>query len=140
MRGETSRRSNTMRQEPNPYMGITPPSTQKLNVLGLWVFFLICCSTFSFILYVRLKLTLWYLTISLSSENLSSTLIHSPAHLNGTHFLETFVRKTFDTGIKLHSSKSITTTNHRVWYHLLGESEGENTEEIKQEWDRAWPK
>jgi len=53
-RGDLTR----MRQEPNPYKGMTPPSTQNLKALGLWVFFLICCSTFSFIPNVGLRLTL----------------------------------------------------------------------------------
>jgi len=66
-----------MRTEPT-YKGMTPPSTQKFKALGLWVFFLICCSTFSFLLNVRLRLSLEYLTISPSSESPSSTtLIHS---------------------------------------------------------------
>jgi len=38
-----------MRTEPNPYKGMTSPSTQNLNALSLWVLFLICCSTFSFL-------------------------------------------------------------------------------------------
>ena len=50
-----------MRTEPNPHKGMTPPSTQNLKALGLWVFFLICCSTFSFLLNVGLRLTLGYL-------------------------------------------------------------------------------
>jgi len=67
-----------MRTKPT-YKGMTPPSTQNLKVLGLWVFFLICCSTFSFLPNVGLTLTLEYLTISSSSESYSSTtLIHSP--------------------------------------------------------------
>jgi len=51
-----------MRHEPT-FKGITPPSIQNLKALGLWVFFLICCSTFSFLLNVELRLTLKYLTI-----------------------------------------------------------------------------
>jgi len=107
-----------MRQEPT-YKGMTPPSTQNLKALGLWVFFLICCSTFSFLLNVGLRLRLGYLTISPSSESLSSRLVHSPSrrsisntstsqmtpsvvpsftYLNGTCLPETSVRKTFDTG------------------------------------------
>jgi len=42
---------------------IRPPSTQNLKTLCLWVFFLICCSTVSFLLNVRLRLSLEYLTI-----------------------------------------------------------------------------
>ena len=61
--GETLGRSTKMRTEPT-YKGITPPSTQNLKALGLWVFFLICCSTFSLLPNVRLILTLEYLTIS----------------------------------------------------------------------------
>jgi len=37
-----------MRTEPT-YKRMTPPSTQNLKALGLWVFFLIYCSTFSFV-------------------------------------------------------------------------------------------
>jgi len=59
-----------MRTEPT-YKGMTPPSTQNLKALGLWVFFLICCSTFSFLRNVGLKLTLRYLTnLSLKWESL----------------------------------------------------------------------
>jgi len=49
---------------------MTPPSTQNLKALGLRVFFLICSSTFSFLPNVGLRLTLEYLTISLSSVSL----------------------------------------------------------------------
>ena len=64
----------------NLYKGMMSPSTQNLlKTLDLWVLFLICCSTFSFILNVGLRLTLEYLTISFSSESLSSILIHSPS-------------------------------------------------------------
>jgi len=67
-----------MRHEPT-YKGMTPPSIQNLKALGLRVFFLIYCSTFSFLSNVELRLTLEYLTISPSSESHSSTtLIHSP--------------------------------------------------------------
>jgi len=58
---------------------MTPPPILNLKALGLWVFFLICCSTFSFLLNVGLRLTLEYLTISLSSESPSFTLIYSPS-------------------------------------------------------------
>jgi len=51
-----------MRQELDPHKGMKPPATQNLKALGLWVFFLICCSTFSFLLNVGLRFTLGYLT------------------------------------------------------------------------------
>jgi len=41
---------------------MTPPSIQNLKAVGLWVFFLIYCSTFSFLFNVGLRLTLRYLT------------------------------------------------------------------------------
>ena len=99
---------------------MTPHSTQSLKALGLWVFFLIYCSTFSFLPNVELRVTLEYLTISPSSESLSSTLIHFPSsgsilkpeyithdpslvpsftHLYETHVPEISIRKTFDTGL-----------------------------------------
>ena len=105
-----------MRHEPT-YKGMTPPLTQNLKTLGLWVFFLICCSTFSFLPDVGLRFTLEYLTITPSSEGPSSTLKHSPSsgsilkpeyiihdpslvppftHLYGTRLPETSIRKTFD--------------------------------------------
>jgi len=46
---------------------MTPPSIQNLKAIGLWVFFLICCSTFSF--NVGLRLTLGYLTLSLMKNS-----------------------------------------------------------------------
>ena len=58
-------------EQDQTYKGMTPPSIQNLKALGLWVFFLICCSTFSFLSNVGLRLTLGYLTISPSSESLS---------------------------------------------------------------------
>jgi len=61
------------------YKGMTPPSTQNLKALGLCVFFLICCSIFSFLPNLGLRLTLEYLKISPSSESFSSTLIHFPS-------------------------------------------------------------
>jgi len=36
---ETPERSQTMRTEPKSYKEMTPPSTQNLKALGLWVFF-----------------------------------------------------------------------------------------------------
>jgi len=97
---------------------MTPPSTQNLKALGLRVFFFICCSTFSFLLNVGLRLTLEYLSISPSSMSPSSTLIHSPlsrsilkpeyithdpslvpsfTHLYGTRLPQITISKTFDT-------------------------------------------
>ena len=75
--GETPGRSYNNENWVNPYKRMTPPSTQNLKALGLWVFFLICCSAFSFLPNVGLRLTLEYLTISPSSVRPSSTLIHS---------------------------------------------------------------
>jgi len=129
---------------------MTPPSTQNLQALGLWVFFLICCSTFSFLPNVRLKLTLEYLTISPSSESPSSTLIHSPSsgsifkpeyiihdpllvppftHLYGTRLPEISIRRLSIQGQTVLAQAA----NQRLLYHLLGEFEGENTKEISQE-------
>jgi len=64
IRGETLERSHKNQIRVNPYKRMTPPSTQNLKTLGLRVFFLICCSTFSFLPNVGLRLTLEYLTIS----------------------------------------------------------------------------
>ena len=66
---EKPERSHKNENWPKPYKGTTPPLTQNLKTLGLWVFFLICCSTFSFIPNMGLRLTLEYLTISPSSES-----------------------------------------------------------------------
>jgi len=68
-----------MRTGPNTHKGMTPLSTQNLKTLCLWVFFFICCLTFSFLPNVGLRLTLEYPTISPSSESLSSILMHSPS-------------------------------------------------------------
>jgi len=43
---------------------MTPPLTQNLKAVGLWVFFLIYSLTFSFLFNVGLRLTLGYPTIS----------------------------------------------------------------------------
>jgi len=133
-----------MRQEHDPYKRMTPPSTQNLKV---------CCLTFSFLLYVGLRLTLEYLTISplkweslfhiglslkweslfhigtipLERKHFQTRVPHSQTTLtytvintlNGTRLPETSVRRTFNTRIKLYSSKSVTAINHQLWYHLL---------------------
>jgi len=135
------------------YKGMIPPSTQNLKALGLQVFIFICCSTFSFLPNVGLRLTLEYLTISLSSESHSSTtLIHSPSSGSNSqtrvHYswpltciaVHTLIR---DTLAWNHHQKDFRyrgqtvlayAANHRLWYHLLGESE-EETGEISQEWE-----
>jgi len=119
---------------------LTLPSIQNLKIMSLWVFFLRCCSTFSLLFYVRLILMIGFLTTSLSNESLiytstspSSRSIFKHEHLtnnrylychsyNGTRLPETSIRKTFNIGIKLYSSKSVTATNHQLWYHLLSKS------------------
>jgi len=45
------------RNGPNIHKGMTPPLTQNLKAVGLWVFFFIYCLTFSFLFNVRLRLT-----------------------------------------------------------------------------------
>jgi len=45
------------------YKGLTPLITQNLKTMGLWVFILIWCSTFSFLLNVGRRLTLGFPTI-----------------------------------------------------------------------------
>ena len=47
--------------------------------MGLWVFILIQGYTFSFLANVGLRLTLGFLTISLSRVSPSTTLVHSPS-------------------------------------------------------------
>ena len=59
--GGNTGRSQTMRHE-STYKGMTPSSIQNFKTLGLWILFIICCSTFSFIPNVGLRLTLEYLT------------------------------------------------------------------------------
>jgi len=51
-----------MKTKLNLYKGMRSPSTQNCKTLGLWVFFLICYSTFSILLNVGLRLTLGYPT------------------------------------------------------------------------------
>jgi len=64
-----------MKVKPDPHKRMTPPSTQNHKTLGLWVFFFICSSTFSFLLNLRLRLTLEYLTIvgKIEGENTRET-------------------------------------------------------------------
>jgi len=52
------------------HKGMTPPLTQNLKAIGLWVIFFIYCLTFLFLFNVGLRLTLGFLTISPSSESL----------------------------------------------------------------------
>jgi len=77
--GEIPGRSHKNVTRANPYKVMTPPSPQNLKALGLWVFFLICCSTISFLLNVELRLTLGYLQSPLQLR-VPSTLVHSPSN------------------------------------------------------------
>ena len=118
----------TIRIESNLYKRMTPPSIQNLKALGLWVFFLICCLTFSFLLNVGHRLTLEYLTISPSSESPSSTLIHFPSSgskrlLTCTAF-HTLIRDTLAWNLhqKNFRYRVTQTVNQRLWYHLFTEN------------------
>jgi len=62
-RGQNRGDLTRMRTEPNPHKTMTPHSIQNLKTLGLWIFFLIRCSNFSFLLNVRLGLTFEYLSL-----------------------------------------------------------------------------
>jgi len=62
IQGKTSRRSHKNENKSPTHKGMTPPPTQNLTALDLWVFFLVCCLTFSFLPNVGLRLTLEYLT------------------------------------------------------------------------------
>jgi len=128
------------------YKGMTSPSTQNLKASDLRVFFLICCSIFSFLPNVGLRLALEYLTISPSSVSPSSTiLIHSPSNgsiLNMNTLLITpylYCRSHTYTGhacLKSPSGRLLIqgqtvlaqAANQRLWYQLLGESEGKTGE------------
>jgi len=48
----------------------------------------------------------------------SKAILLKYRHHYGTHLPENLVRKTFNTGIKLHSSEPVTKTNHQLWYHI----------------------
>jgi len=95
-----------MRTERNPHKEMTPPSTKNLKALGLWVFFLICCSKISFLTNMGLRLTHEYLTISLRVPHLywytppraeanDPLLVLSFTHLNRTRLLETHRQEDF---------------------------------------------
>ena len=135
-RGDLTR----MRTKPT-YKGMTQPSTKNLKALGLWVFFHIYCSTFSFLRNVGLILTLEYLTISPSSKSPSSTLIYPPRAetisnlstlLTTPHLYHRLHTYTGHACLKPPSGRlsiqgqTVFTkaANQRLWYHLLGESEG----------------
>jgi len=111
-----------------PYKQMTPPSIKNLNTLGSWVFFLICCLTFSFLHNVRLALK--YLTIPLSSESLSSTLIHSPSSGNKRLLTCTLIRDKLAWNLSIRKTFDIGSPKLQIWlwYHLLGESEKKTLE------------
>lgn len=58
-----------MKPELNPYKGLISLPTQNLKTMNLWVFYFIWCSTFSYILNVRLRLIFGFLIISSSKVN-----------------------------------------------------------------------
>jgi len=112
-----------------------------------------------FLLNVWPKLTLRHLTIFASSESSFFTLVHFSSggsifkheylthkrpslvlpftHLSETCLPETFVRKTFNRGIKLYSYEPITTTNHIDSDTTCWKNPNEkNIENIKQKWDK----
>ena len=53
-------RQTIMRTRVNTHKGMTLPLIQNLKALDLWIFFLICCPTFSILLNVGLRLTFRY--------------------------------------------------------------------------------
>ena len=135
--GATPERSHKNENKSPTHKAMTPPSTQNLKTLSLWVFFLIyVAQLFSFLPNVGLRLTLEYLPISLSNESLSSTLIHSPS--SGSPYL--YRRSHTYTGHACLKSPSrrlsiqgqtkpirpVTKTDHQLWCHLLGKFEGGN--------------
>ena len=60
-----------MKPESNQYKGLTPLPTQNLKRMSLWVFFLIRCSTFSFLHNVGFTLTLEFPTSSHLEKHIS---------------------------------------------------------------------
>jgi len=128
--GEISNNENCA----TPHKGMIPPSTQNLKALGLWVFFLICCLTISFLLNVGLRLTLGYLTISPSSE--------SPFHIGTLPLKHEYITNSplvlpFTLIQDTHSLQGLNYTcpsrKPSALIPLVGKSEGGNTEEISQE-------
>jgi len=115
---------------------------------------------------VGLKLILEYLTISPSSESLSSTLIHysssgnilkpeyithdpslvpSFTHLYGTHLPETSIRKTFDTGSNCtcpsHKLTALIPLAGKIRGEILGRSQTVRHEPTCiREWHHLQPK
>ena len=126
---------------------MTPPSTQNLKALGLRILFLICCSTFSFLPNVGLRLTWISNNLSLKCESLlyhidtlplerkhsqPEYITHDPSlilpftHLYGTHLPEITIRKTFDTG----SNCTRPSRKPIALIPLVGRIQGGNTGEI----------
>ena len=114
---------------------MTPPSTKTLKHWVCGSFFFICCSTFSLILNMRLRLG--FLKCS-PQVRVLSTLVHLPRiesflttntsliiftctviHHNGTQLPKTYIRKTFDIVIILYLSKMNNKINYQSWYHSL---------------------
>ena len=136
IRGGKTGETNKNETWANIYKGMIQSSIQNLKALGLWVFFLIYYSTFLFLPIIGLRLTLEYLTISPSSESPFSTLIHSPSSESKRPLTCTAVHtliwdtlawnlhlEDFRYRVKLYLPQA---ENHRLWYHLLGDSEGKN--------------
>ena len=98
---------------------MTPPSTQNLKALGLWVFFLICCST-----------SHWYTPPRAQAND--PLLVPPFTHLYGTHLPKTSIKKTFDTGSNwAHSSGDKDEPSALI--PLAGKIWGGNTEKISRE-------
>jgi len=133
--GNTGEISQEWELSHTTYKVMTPPLTQNLKALGLRVFFLICCSTFSFLPNVGLRLTLEYLTISPSSVS-PSTLLMTPHLYRRSHTymghacLKSSSEKDFRYRVKLYSPRPQTN---------VGRIRGGNTGEISQEWERTEP-
>jgi len=64
IQGLWARLSRDMEHELNPLKGLSPPPTQYLKAIGLWVILLIYWRTFSFLLNVGPTLTIESLTLS----------------------------------------------------------------------------
>ena len=93
-----------------PHKRMTPPSTQNLKALGLWVFFLIYCSTFSFLPNMGLRLTWIPNNLPLKWESLLGYACLKPPSKRLSIQSQTVLARA---------------VNQRLWYDLLEESEGE---------------
>jgi len=119
LRGQNREDIKRIRTEPNTHKKMTPPSTQNLKTLGLWVFFLLYVAQLSHSYSMLSGIIFKYEYLN----HKQSSLVPPFTHLNGTRLPETSSAR-----LSIQGSNCTRMSRSRG---KIGE--------ISQEWDKSQP-